>query len=141
MLDEDEAVSCAGELLSFVYGTASERWSKGKGKIANGKDRPSSGKGFGVYGTYAEFKEGSSRCPGPAVAGATTAGNWAIGPKTVLRSVVCRRHQSPRPGGGQQTSGNRSGGLFTNLFFMGAPSPQTDDAGQVVFPFLGTWLC
>eukprot|EP00439_Symbiodinium_sp_Y106_P059069 s4865_g8.t1 len=37
------------------------------------------------------------KMPGPAVAGATTAGNWAIGPKTVLRSVVCRRHKVRDP--------------------------------------------
>ena len=65
MMDEDEAVSYAGELLSFVYGEAADRWHKGKGKgkkgkskgKGKGKDFKGRGKGFGVYGTYADHRK------------------------------------------------------------------------------------
>ena len=61
MMDEDEALSYCGELLSYVFGETSDRWlrkGKGKGK-AKGKGKGKvkgkpSGKGFGVYGTGME---------------------------------------------------------------------------------------
>ena len=61
MLEEDEAVSYCGELLSYVFGETSDRWfRKGKGKGKNkgkskgkGKGKPGA-KGFGVYGTGME---------------------------------------------------------------------------------------
>ena len=131
MLDEDEAVSCAGELLSFVYGTASERWSKGKGKM-QWQGPTVLWERLWCVRHICGIQEGSSRCPDQP---------WPVPQLPATGPLAQRRPQkrrvptpqSPRPGGGQQTSGNRSGGLFTNLFFMGAPSPQTDDAGQVVF--------
>ena len=63
MMDEDEAVSYAGELLSFVYGEASERWHKGKGEgKSKGKGKgkfkgKGAGKGFGIYGSYADHRK------------------------------------------------------------------------------------
>ena len=62
MLDEDEAVSCAGELLSFVYGTASERWSKGKGKM-QWQGPTVLWERLWCVRHVCGIQEGSSRCP------------------------------------------------------------------------------
>ena len=71
MMDEDQAVQYAGELLTYIYGETADRWQrkgKGKGKSKSkskgkgkGKDKNSAGKGFGVYGagnalTYPEHR-------------------------------------------------------------------------------------
>ncbi|CAE7208124.1 Ttll5 [Symbiodinium sp. KB8] len=65
ILEESEAVEYAGD-LSYVYGETADRWqakSKGKGKKGKGKGKgrgkdPGKGhRGFGVYGTYADYRK------------------------------------------------------------------------------------
>ena len=66
ILEESEAVEYAGDLMSYVYGETADRWqakSKGKGKKGKGKGKgrgkdPGKGhRGFGVYGTYADYRK------------------------------------------------------------------------------------
>ncbi|CAE7724500.1 GIP [Symbiodinium necroappetens] len=167
MMDEDEAVSYAGELLSFVYGVAAERWHKGKGKGKSkgkgkgkfkGKDfKGSSGKGFGVYGTYADHRKALQDArTSRGFGNGKGAGSNGSRPRTSLQEIQnrsrchnCRQlghwskdcpqkrrvpsPSSPRPPMNQNSAQGRPGGPSTNLFFMGAPSRQVDDAGQEFF--------
>ncbi|CAE7707824.1 unnamed protein product, partial [Symbiodinium necroappetens] len=67
LMDEDQALQYAGDLLSFVYGETSDRWQrkgKGKGKSkakgkGKGKEKGAKGKhkGFGIYGTQMSYPE------------------------------------------------------------------------------------
>ena len=65
LMDEDQALQYAGDLLSFVYGETSDRWlRKGKGKSkakgkGKGKEKGAKGlhKGFGIYGTQMSYPE------------------------------------------------------------------------------------
>ena len=121
MLDEDEAISCSGELLSFVYGEISDRWQKGKSKgKGKGKGKPkgedkTSGRGFGVCGTYQE-DAGASRGFGQGKGN----GYPSQRPRTSLQEI-------------QNRSRCRAGAPSTNLFFMNAPSCQVDETGREFF--------
>ncbi|CAE7350344.1 RE1 [Symbiodinium sp. CCMP2592] len=163
VLEEDEAVSYAGELLSFVYGTVTERWSKGKSKGKGkfkgkgksfGKDRPASGKGFGIYGTYADHRKALQDArTSRGFGGGKGSGAGQSRPRTSIQELQnrsrchnCRQMghwskdcpqkrrmpspQNPRPAGGPAANSSRPGGPSTNLFFTGTPSHQLDDAGQ-----------